>query len=92
MNLVQILWCILFQDPIKRGIPTITNPEFWGTFPKFIKLIVSEVFFSPTDFINHELQQYVPGLVLNLWELALRGLLFALKTEAFLKTEFTVIK
>ena len=80
------------QNTVNRDIPGITNPQFWDIFQKFIKLIISEAFYSPTDFINHELQSNVPGLIPYLWELALRRLLSALKKEAFLKREFTLIK
>ena len=59
----------------------------WDIFPKFIKLIMSGVLYSPTDFTNYELRSNVPGLVPNLWELAVRGLLFALKKEAFFVKE-----
>ena len=78
MSLVQIFWYILFKDPINRDTSIITSLQFWNIFPKYIKLIISQAFYSPTDFTNHKLPSNVPGLVLNLWELAVRGLLFAL--------------
>ena len=86
-----MLWCVLSQNPINRDIPRTANLRFWDIFPEFIKLNISEVFHSPTDFTGHELRSNVPGLVPSLWALAVRGLFCAQKAGLFSK-EFTVIK
>ena len=72
------------QSPVNRDMPNKTNLQFWYIFPKFVELIISGVFCSPTDFPNHEIRSNVPGLVPNIWELAVRRLLSALGEEAFL--------